>query len=999
MPLIDLPAHAVLKLPRQTSIAWAVFDAAWYVFAYAEVAAWLAGASPDLVLQFYLDRGQRLGHSPNMLFDEMWHRRTYPSVAAAVDAGIFASAFDSYCRGGTDRSPHWLFDEAAYRRRYLDLSDEALVTGGLANGYDHFLRHGDREARVGHRMFDSARLLSQLDQSARLGALTEGPFPYYLRCISRAQPDLRTTPYFAPGWYVDRYPEVTEAIAGRVWLCALHHYLCNATPSAFDPLPDFSEPYYLSRYSDLRPAIEAGTFRNGYDHFLQHGASEYRSPTELMDLRYYSSLETVRNDLEQDVAPDAYTHWLTIGRTAGLNPAQPAEERITEIQAKALFRQRADILRPLFGRAQLRFVADASTSVSVIMVLHDQFAMTMMAVASLHANCAGNVALILVDSGSTDETRAIERYVTGATIIRFDDNVEYVRGCNAALQAVCTEAVLLLNNDIELAPGAVRAALLRLRSHRSIGAVGGKVVRAHGLLQEAGNIIWRDGTTKGYLRDASPLVPEANFVRDVDFCSGVFLLVRADLLRSLNGFDEDFAPAYYEDADLCVRIAAAGYRVVYDPGVVISHLEYGSAASTHAVESAIDLRRQVFVRKHAAWLATRGEQGGRAQLFARTSGAAQKRILFIEDRLPLRFMGSGFVRSNDVLRAMASLGHAVTLFPLQAIRVDLAAIYADMPDTVEIMHDQSLEQLQTFLLLRRGYYDAIWVERTHNLSRISPMLERLEQEHELPPIILDSEAISAVREAQLAARDGIEFDLHAAIQREFAEARRCSQVIAVNAMEAQLLCDVGFSRPIVLGHTRRLAPTPRSFAQRSGLLFVGAMHRMDSPNYDSLCWFIDEVLPLVEQDLGWETRLTVVGYQGPDVTLARFADHPRVTLRGTVADTLPLFDAHRLFVAPTRIAAGMPYKIHEAASYGLPVVTTELLRRQLGWSADEDLLTAEATDAMGFAQTVVRLFRDEALWLRLRKSALARLATEVSQELDLAAISTVLESTQGSRQP
>ena len=50
-----------------------------------------------------------------------------------------------------------------------------------------------------------------------------------------------------------------------------------------------------------------------------------------------------------------------------------------------------------------------------------------------------------------------------------------------------------------------------------------------------------------------------------------------------------------------------------------------------------------------------------------------------------------------------------------------------------------------------------------------------------------------------------------------------------------------------------------------------------------------------------------------------------------VADTEPLYAAHRLFVAPARFAAGAPYKVYEAASFGLPVVATELLREQLGW--------------------------------------------------------------------
>jgi GT2 family glycosyltransferase len=128
------------------------------------------------------------------------------------------------------------------------------------------------------------------------------------------------------------------------------------------------------------------------------------------------------------------------------------------------------------------------------------------------------------------------------------------------------DAVLYLNNDLELAPGAIAAGLHRLKSDTQIGAVGGMIVRTHGVLQEAGGIVWRDGSTQGYMRDASPLAPEANFVREVDFCSGAFLMARRALLVELKGFDEAFVPASYEDVDLCLRMAAAGYRVVYDPG-------------------------------------------------------------------------------------------------------------------------------------------------------------------------------------------------------------------------------------------------------------------------------------------------------------------------------------------------------------------------------------------------------------------------------------------------
>jgi glycosyltransferase involved in cell wall biosynthesis len=164
------------------------------------------------------------------------------------------------------------------------------------------------------------------------------------------------------------------------------------------------------------------------------------------------------------------------------------------------------------------------------------------------------------------------------------------------------------------------------------------------------------------------------------------------------------------------------------------------------------------------------------------------------------------------------------------------------------------------------------------------------------------------------------------------------------------------------------------------MLFLGAIHELHSPNHDALCWFVDEVLPLVEAELGWRTRLTVAGHLGAGVALDRFAGHPRIILRGEVRDAAPLYERHVAFVAPTRFAAGIPYKVHEAASFGLPVVATELLSRQLGWRDDEELLAAPASDARGFAERVLRLHSSEPVWHRLRTAALDRIAREHAPE-------------------
>ncbi|HBK07404.1 MAG TPA: glycosyl transferase family 2 [Acetobacteraceae bacterium] len=989
---LSLPARELLKLPGKKWITWAVFDADWYRATYLADTAPLVGALPDRVLEFYLETGQSLYHSPNMLFDEDWHRRAYPAIAALVQTGKYPSAFDAYCRGGClDRSPHWLFDEAEYRRRNPDLTDAVLAERGLVNGYDHYLWRGSAEGRIAHMLFDPSVYLAHLPPAEADAASTDGPFRHYLQRLDRRAPEVPTSLYFDPTWYRQRYPEVADAIDRGTWRCALEHYLCNDTPTAFDPNPAFSEAYYVAHTPNVAGMIEHRHFRNGYAHFLRHGLAEGRSPSEPIDLAWYAKQETVRQEIDEGSVSDAFAHWLTIGQLQGLRSAPLPQQPITEAQAKALFRERARLVSVSSSRMGLNFRTASEPALSVIMVLHNQFDLTMMALSSLRTNYPGDIQLILVDSGSNDETKYIESRVHGAHHLRFDSNIGYLRGCNAALTIASADVVVYLHNDIELGPGAIAAALHRLTTNSTVGAVGGMILRTHNVLQEAGSIVWCDGSTQGYMRDASPLAPEANFVRDVDFCSGVFLMARRELLFRLGGFDEAFAPAYYEDVDLCFRITQAGYRVVYDPAVVVHHVEYGSATDSHAAETEMRRAHQIFALKHVGELANRRARGGGVEVFARMTDASRRRVLFMEDTVPLRMIGSGFIRSNDLVTVMASMGYEITIYPLNGCAFDLSTVYADMPDNVEVMYNHSIERLQEFLAARQDYYNVIWIARTHNLEAVRPILERVAgASGNRPRVVLDTEAIASFRDLERAALAGQTFDADVAIRQELSNGPFCDEIVAVTESEAAAVREIGLVNVAVIGHMRALNPTPRPVAERTGMLFVGAIHRMDSPNYDGLCWFIDEVLPLVDKQLGWRTRLTVVGYTSADVSLDRFRDHPRVTLRGRVSNLASLYDSHRLFVAPTRIAAGTPYKICEAASFGLPVVATRLLRTQLGWVDDQELLTAEAADPAAFAKQVVTLHTDDAVWQRLRSGALERLRLENSRSSYEAAIESVL---------
>ncbi|MDE2006335.1 MAG: glycosyltransferase [Rhodospirillales bacterium] len=971
----------MLGLPGQTRTPWAMFDTAHYAAERTAAGAAPPPDDPAAARLHYLEHGQRDGQSPNRWIDEAW-LRAQPLVAEAIRSGRAQSGFDAYCRAeGEAASPHWLFSERLYRTRYADLTEAALRDGGYANGYDHYLREGDREGRSGSLFLDPAYALAALPANAAAYAAARGCFAWYLDCLGRvAEP--RVSPWFDPAWFLARYPEQAEALARGEAKGALHRYLALAASDRLDPLEWFSEEFYLARHPDIAEAVAAGTWRSGYQHFLHHGAFERRQPSPALDLHWYASDPAVAKDIDAGLAPDPFTHFIRFGAPAGRRGTPPPEHAPSPGDAGVLMRRQAEALLPEAARARLDFTVTGDPAISVVIVIRDGFRMVLRALAALRTGFPGAIELILVDAGTTDEARHISRYATGVVRLPFEQALGWLAGANAGLSCATAPVVLFLDPEIAPFPGALAVALARLDADPALGAIGARLLGPDGSLVEAGEILWRDGSLTRYREGGAALAPEANFRRRVDGCAPGMVFLRRTALAGTGGFDPDFAAAPEAAmAHLALTLAEAGLGLGYDPAVSGQYLDTPPPIPPEGAT--------LLAARHAERLRFRSLAAPHQEVFARSPERGTRRVLFIDDTIPVRRAGSGFVRSAELIGAMAELGWEVGVFGVAPSRFDLAALFADLPDSAEILHDRAAETLPALLAERAGYYDAIWVARTHNLRRLRAVLDRALADAPRPPaIVLDTEAIAALREAERARLAGEGFDTEAALRREFADAAICRHVVAVSEAESAILRELGLPSVTTIGHIRDIAPTARPFARRSGLLFLGAMHEAESPNMDALVWFAEQVLPLIEKALRWETRLTVAGYTGPGVDLTRFAAHPRISLRGAVAETEPLYDQHRVFVAPTRFAAGLPYKLHEAASFGLPIVASALLARQLGW--DDALLAADTADPGAFAEAVVRLYRDEALWTRLRTAALERVAAETSRERTLSALRALL---------
>lgn len=616
-------------------------------------------------------------------------------------------------------------------------------------------------------------------------------------------------------------------------------------------------------------------------------------------------------------------------------------------------------------------------TVSVIVVLYNQAGLSLLCLQALSRSVGVDFETLIVDNASSDRVPQLLERVSGALVLRQDGNLGFLRAVNRAAEHAAGEHLLLLNNDALVEPQTLAHAVARLRAEPLAGAVGGPILLWDGRLQEAGSIIWRDGSCLGYGRGDLPDAPAYRFVRDVDYCSGAFLMIRRELFEQLGRFDDDFAPAYYEESDFCVRLWEAGYRVVYDPRVRVKHFEFASDSGSGQAMALQARNREHFRAKHARYLAGRPEFDPAALLHARRILApGTRKVLIVDDRVPLPALGRGYPRAAEVAAAIAALGAAVTYYPLVFADCPWDDVYATLDERTEVMLGAGVAGLAAFLQQRAGHYDLMLVSRPHNMEVVDAIRAAQPGSFAGTRIVYDAEALFALREierAKVGGRPLSDAQGQALLKQELAMARRADRVVAVSEDEARQFRLAGCHDVVVLGHALALQPSPLPFAARRGFLFVGAITQDDCPNGDSMLWFAREVWPHVQAALGDAAQLEVVGVC--ESAAVRALASPSIRIHGRVADLTPFYDAARVFVVPTRYAAGVPHKAHEAASRGLPMVVTPLIARQLGWS-DELLVGA---DGPAFAQACIRLQTESALWDRLRGGLLAAVERDCSR--------------------
>ncbi len=207
--------------------------------------------------------------------------------------------------------------------------------------------------------------------------------------------------------------------------------------------------------------------------------------------------------------------------------------------------------------------------------------------------------VIIVDDNSTDDTAALLASVHGIRVLTNSTNKGFLRSANAGATQAHGDYIVFLNNDTVVTDGWLDELISASTRFSAIGAVGSQLLFPNGKLQEAGCCVHSSGLCQMYGFHDNPANNLYQFTRFVDYCSGAALLVKKDVFTLLHGFDELFAPGYYEENDLCFRMRSLGLRILYEPKSVVFHIGGATMATgQHPVAgNLVDRNRKPFIER------------------------------------------------------------------------------------------------------------------------------------------------------------------------------------------------------------------------------------------------------------------------------------------------------------------------------------------------------------------------------------------------------------------
>jgi GT2 family glycosyltransferase/ubiquinone/menaquinone biosynthesis C-methylase UbiE len=595
--------------------------------------------------------------------------------------------------------------------------------------------------------------------------------------------------------------------------------------------------------------------------------------------------------------------------------------------------------------------------VSIIVPAYNNWVLTRNCLISIYKQTNDVTYEIIVgDNVSTDETVNFKQYFTNVNYIRNRENLGYIRNINSAARQARGKYILTLNNDTTVTPNWLSSMIDVMDKDPSVGLVGSKLIFPDGSLQEAGGIIWIDGTGWNYGRGKDPEASEYNYLKEVDYISGASNLIRKEIWDRLKGLDERYVPAYFDDSDLAFSIRDLGYKVIYQPLSVVIHYEgvtHGTNTSS-GTKKYQALNATKFIEKWNKILNKDHFIGGKEVFVARDRSRYKKTILVIDHYVPQFDKDAGSRTTFQLLQLFTKLNYNVKFIGDNFFRHEPYTTHLQQMGIEVLYGVWYRDHWQEWISENREYIDFVYINRPHISAKYIDEIKKRTNAR----VIYYGHDLHYVREQRQYEIEKRPELLKSAKKWKTIETglfRKSDHIVTLSSDEKEIIEKEtgknnvhiipafyysGFQEPIT------------NFNDRQHLLFIGGFGHQ--PNIDAVLWFSREVFPVIAEKLK-NVKFLIVGSNAPEEVRNLQSDD--INVLGYISDeTLDnLYRSVKMVVIPLRYGAGVKGKTVEAMYHGVPFVTT---RFGIEGLKDIQQVTESYDTAATFADAVLKLYNN-----------------------------------------
>ena len=599
-------------------------------------------------------------------------------------------------------------------------------------------------------------------------------------------------------------------------------------------------------------------------------------------------------------------------------------------------------------------------TVSIIIPAFNQFAYNLQCLDAIIKNTIGvTYEIIIIDDASFDQTRLIEQQVQNISVIHNLQNIGFLKSCNLGVRFAKGKFIFLLNNDTQVRFNWLKP-LVDLMDNQLTGMVGCKFVYPDGKLQEAGGIVWNDGTVINYGRGDDPDKPEYNYVKEVDYISGAGILIRKSIWDELGGFDERFAPAYFEDTDLAFSVRQKGYKIFYQPKSTIIHFEgisHGTQGSNNLRNIQISQNAKIFLEKWKDTLHSDHLQSESNVFQAHDRSWKTKKILFIDAAIPQFDQDAGSRLDFLYLHLLVEMGYCVKYIGHNPVKLEPYTSQLQQLG-IEVLYSPWYwgKKLNEWIIKNGKFFDFVILNRPYTTQNFIDLIRK----HSTAKIIYHGHDLQYIRELTKSFLEKNNKRINKNEKEKAIELelfRKADAIMTVSNKEKLIIESLVPGKAVytfpIYFYEHFKYPSEIKINDRKDLLFVGGFKHQ--PNVDGLLWFVEKVFPLIQKKID-QVKLHVVGSNPPSVI--RKLNGKYIIVHGYVSDeSLESFYADcKVAVIPLRYGAGVKGKTVESISHLIPIVSTDYGIEGL---PDIERIITASNSADDFANAVIRYYQND----------------------------------------